>query len=189
MPRVLGIDSSLTATGLCQVDWHGPNNWTIATATVGAPKPTKDKSKRAMARRVNALIGQIEAAITDNPLAPARGSLPDLIAMEALAYGARGDSAWVLPWVFGRVVELAEKYDIPLVIVGTTARAKYATGRGTADKATVMLAAARRWPEAEVTNDNEADALVVAAVGCHYLGVPICAPTAYMTEVMAKLSA
>ena len=193
MPRVLGIDSSLTATGLCQVDWHGPNNWTIDTATVGAPKPTADKSKRAMVRRVNALMRQIESAITDggSELKLTFGesiTVPNLIAVEGLAYGAKGDSAWVLPWVFGRVIELAEKYDVPLLVVGTTARAKFVTGRGNADKDTVMLAAAKRWPEAEVANNNEADALAVAAVGCYYLGYPICEPTQAMADVLTKVS-
>ena len=193
MPRVLGIDSSLTATGLCRVDYLGPDSWEIETATVGAPKPTADKSKRAMARRVNALMRQIESAITgggsERKLMFGGGSeLPDLIAVESLAYGAKGDSAWVLPWIFGRVIELAEKHDIPMLVVGTTARAKFATGKGNADKDTVMLAAAKRWPEAQVSNNNEADALVVAAVGCYYQGWPIAEPTQYMAEVLLQVS-
>ena len=193
MPRILGIDSSLTATGLCRVDYLGPNSWKIDTATVGAPKPTADKSKRAMARRVNALMVQIESAITDGGsqrklMLGEHLELPDLIAIEALAYGAKGDSAWVLPWIFGRVIELAEKYDIPLLVVGTTARAKFVTGKGTADKDTVMLTVAKRWPEAEVSNNNEADALAVAAVGCYHQGWPICEPTQYMAEVLLKVS-
>jgi Holliday junction resolvasome RuvABC endonuclease subunit len=191
MPRVLGIDSSLTATGLCRIDIgendDGPvlkYSYEMACATVGAPKPTADKSKRAMARRVMALADKIEAAICtpEDPL------VPDLIVVESLAYGAKGDSAWVLPWVFGKVIELAETYKVPLITVGTTARAKYATGRGNADKDTVMLAAVKRWPEGEAKNNNEADALIVAAIGCHYLGMPITEPTAYMAEVLEKVS-
>lgn len=192
-PRVLGIDSSLTATGLCRIDIDenddGPvlkYSFDIVCATVGAPKPTADKSKRAMARRVLKLTERIEAGILSDsgPDDPP----PDLIAVESLAYGAKGDSAWVLPWVFGKVIELAEKYDIPLITVGTTARAKYATGRGNADKDTVMLAAVKRWPEGEAKNNNEADAMIVAAIGCHYLGYPITEPTAYMAEVLGKVS-
>lgn len=184
MPRVLGIDTSLTATGLARVTVQGVDadgvavGVDIATATVGAPKPGPDKSKKAMARRVNALIDQVEGAFDADI---------DLVAMEGLAYGAKGDSAWVLPWVFGRVVELAERHQRPLVIVGTTARAKYATGKGNADKDTVLLAAARRWPEAGLTNNNEADALIVAAVGCHYLGCPLTPPTNAQLDVLTKV--
>jgi len=191
MPRVLGIDTSLTATGLARIDFTPSSpalptgTMEIATATVGAPKPSKDKSKRAMARRVNALLSQIELGILSDsgPDDPP----PDLIAMEGLAYGAKGESAWVLPWVFGRVIELAEKYDIPLIIVATSARAKYATGNGRSDKDAVLASAIKLWPEADIANNNEGDAVVVGAVGCHYLGFPICASTVYRAEVLAKV--
>ena len=191
--RVLGIDTSLTATGLARIDFVRPSaelaergntpGWThvISTATVGAPKPTKDRSKQAMCVRVNALIDQIEGCFS------APGETPDAVGMEALAYGARGDSAWVLPWVFGRVIELTVEYAVPLYIVGTTARAKFATGKGNADKDTVLLAAARQFPQAELRNNNEADALIVGAVVCQKLGRPILPVTAYRTEVLAKV--
>ncbi|MBV9869445.1 MAG: crossover junction endodeoxyribonuclease RuvC [Frankiaceae bacterium] len=178
MPRVIGIDSSLTATGLARIDYGGQNIWTIDTATVGAPKPTADKSKRAMARRVNALLDQIEGALDASV---------DLMAMEGLAYGAKGDSAWVLPWIFGRVIELAEKHDKPLIIVATSARAKYATGNGRADKDTVLAAAIKRWPEADIANNNEADATIVGVVGMHYLGHPLGEPTKFQLDVLEKV--
>lgn len=179
MPRVLGIDTSLTATGLARIDYGGPDAWTVETATVSAPPPARngDRSKRAMARRVNALLAQIEPAFQG----------VDAVGMEGLAYAAKGDSAWVLPWVFGRVIELCERFDVPLTIVGTSQRAKYATGKGTADKDTVLLAAARQWPDAGITNNNEADATVVAAVVCQQHGWPVCPETAYRADVLTKV--
>ena len=36
-----------------------------------------------------------------------------------------------------------------------------------------FIAAARRFPDVEVTNNNEADALVLAAMGARHLGRPI----------------
>lgn len=183
--RVLGIDTSLSATGLCRVDLID-TSVVIATATVSAPPPARngDRSKRAMARRVNALMAKVDAALTDG----AGETLPDLVAVESLAYGAKGEGAWVLPWIFGRVIELCEHYDVPLIVVGTSQRAKYATGSGRAGKDEVMLSTAKLWPEAGVTNNNEADAMVVAAVGCHHLGHPICPVTKYRTDVMAKIT-
>lgn len=193
MPRILGIDASLTASGLARIDVHdnddGPvlkYSWTIATATASAPQPHKtDKSKRAMARRVRSLLTQLEAAIVDAD--DIDGFAPDLIAIESLAYGAKGASAWVLPWIFGQVCSLAVAYDIPLLEVSTGQRAKYAAGSGNADKDTVLLAVSKRWPEAGVANNNEADAVSVGAVGCDYLGYPICEQTKYQAEVMAAI--
>ena len=191
MPRVLGIDTSLTATGLARID-VGPSiregvEFSISTATVSAPPPRKnDKSKTAMARRVMALRSEIESAIVDADDI-ANGFKPDLIAVESLAYGAKGASAWVLPWVFGCVCELAVVYGIPLIEVTPNQRAKYVAGAGNADKDTVMLAAVKRWPEADIRNNNEADAAGVGAVGCHFLNLPIVHVSKYHEEVMAAI--
>ncbi|AGU91929.1 RuvC-like Holliday junction resolvase [Mycobacterium phage Adawi] len=185
--HILGIDTSLTGTGLARI--YVKQVWSDAdpkfefiadTATVSAPKPGRDKSKRAMARRVNALIDQVEGCFNN-------GDKPDAVGMEGLAYGAKGASAWVLPWVFGRVIELCEKYDVPLTIVATSARAKFATGKGNADKDTVLLATARQFPDSAVVNNNEADALIVGAVVCQRLGLPILPVTAYRQAVIDAL--
>jgi Holliday junction resolvasome RuvABC endonuclease subunit len=186
MPRILGIDSSLTATGLCRVDIDthkpGPFSATLVEAkidvcTVSAPKPAKDKSKRAMARRVSVLLEQIEAALEG----------VDLVALEELAYGAKGESSWVLPWIWGEVIRLCERHDIDLVIVNVATVKKYATGKGNADKDTVLLTTTRRYPDVTLTNNNEADAMVIAAIGCRYLGFPIDTVPKVNLEFMGKL--
>lgn len=197
MPRVLGIDTSLTGTGLARINIRenddGPvlkYSFDAEVAKVAAPKPSADKSKKAMARRVITLIDKIEGAIRpdDWDASTEPDPKPDLIAIESLAYGAKGASVWVLPWIFGRVLELAVKYDIPLIEVGTGQIKKYATGAGNADKSTVVIAVTRRWPEAQATDDNEADAMTAGAIGCHYLGYPIVDPVAkYHDEVMTVI--
>lgn len=191
--RILGIDTSLTGTGLARIDlvtWpssHPPRQddelvvYSADTVTVAAPGPTRDKSKRAMVRRVNALIEQIEWCFSEPD------ERPDAMGIEALAYGAKGASAWVLPWIFGRTIELAEKYDIPLTTVSTAGRAKFATGKGNADKETVLLATAKQFPGADVTNNNEADAMIVGAVVCQRLGLPIAPVTQYRRDVIEAL--
>lgn len=194
MPRVLGVDSSLTATGLCRVDVlnhsvPAPDDpytgvidvytGVIDVCTVSAPKPNpKDKTKRAMARRVSALLDQVEGALEG----------VDLVAMEELAYGAKGDSAWVLPWIWGEIIRLCERHDKKLVIVNVSCVKKYATGKGNADKDTVLLATTRRYPAVTLTNNNEADALVIAAIGCRYLGMPIDTVAQTNLEFMGKIS-
>lgn len=181
MPRILGIDSSLTATGLARID-IGPgytDRWeaVIATGTAAAPRPTKDKSKLAMVRRVNALMAQIESAFEG----------VDAVGIEGLAYGARGEASWVLPWVWGRCLELCEKHGVPLTVVATSARAKFAVGKGNAPKDAVLLAASRLWPEVELADNNEADALIVGAAVAQQIGKPILPVTQYRLDVVAAL--
>ncbi|QBI96463.1 RuvC-like resolvase [Mycobacterium phage Donny] len=185
--RILGIDTSLTATGLARIDVvpiEEDDNplaaYVAVVGKVGAPKPTKDKSKRAMARRVNALIEQIEWCFEGD-------EKPDAVGMESLAFGARGEGAWVLPWIFGRVIELCEKHDVPLQVVATSARAKFATGKGNASKDQVLAAVIKLFPEADVSDNNEADALAVAAVLCQLHGLPILPVTQYRLDVIAGL--
>lgn len=188
MPRVLGIDSSLTATGLARIDigdydderkvWRSE----VVTATVSAPKPTKDKSKLAMVRRVNALVDLIEGAFDADV---------DAVGIENLAFAAKGENAWVLPWIFGRVLELCERHGTPVTIVGTSQRAKYAVGKGSGpgtDKDHVLAAAIKLFPEADLSSNNEADALIVGAATCQRLQRPILPVTQYRLEVVDKLS-
>ena len=189
--RILGLDTSLTGTGMALIDlatWPPSNppraegepvSYEAQVVTVRAPKPGKDKSKRAMVRRVNALIEQIEWVFKDDK--------PEHVAMEALAYGARGEGVWVLPWIFGRALELCETYDVPVQVVSTSARAKFAAGKGNADKQTVLLTMAKAFPEAAVANDNEADALSCAAAVCQMLGLPILPVTQYRIDVVEAL--
>jgi Holliday junction resolvasome RuvABC endonuclease subunit len=183
--RILGIDPSLTGTGLARIDISGYDADAyvadISTATVSAPKPTKDKSKVAMARRVNALIDQVEGAFDADV---------DAVAIESLAYSAGNANAWVLAWVFGRVVELVEKHGLPLTVVGTSQRAKFALGKGSGpgtDKDHVLAAAIKLFPHADLSSNNEADAVIVGAACAQRLEHPILPVTQYRIDVVSKL--
>jgi len=56
---------------------------------------------------------------------------------------------------------------VPLKALGVGAIKKFATGKGNADKETMVLAARRRWPEwkREKYDHNEADARWIAELG------------------------
>ena len=54
-----------------------------------------------------------------------------------------------------------------------TARAKYGTGKGNAAKDAVLAAVIRRYPAVDVTGNDEADALILAAMGARHLGIPL----------------
>jgi Holliday junction resolvasome RuvABC endonuclease subunit len=69
--------------------------------------------------------------------------------------------------------ELHHRYGQEAVVVAPTQRAKYASGKGNASKDTVLLAVAARYPSVGVTDNNQADALVLAAMGARHLGHPV----------------
>ena len=54
-----------------------------------------------------------------------------------------------------------------------TSRATYATGKDNAGKDAVLAAVVRRYPDVDVTGNDEADALVMAAMGARLLGHPL----------------
>jgi len=185
MPRILGIDGSLTGTGLCQIDIpYGGALPVILTATVRAPKPKPgDKSVLSRSRRIASVIAGIEGAIVgDEPR-------PDLIVLEELAYGAQGAAKSTLDWLFGRIVDLVRAYDIPLLLVNVAAVKQFATGKGNADKDTVMLSMAHRYGDrVTLNNNNEADALALAFIGARYLDHPVdTAPESHL-KCMGKVA-
>lgn len=184
--RILGVDSSLTGCGLARIDVTLPpaskiDSTTadeILVCTVKAPGP-KLKTRREYSRRIAHVVDRVEAAMED----------VDLIVIEDLAYGARGSSAFVLPWLWGRIHDSAEKLDRPIVKVGLSQIKKYATGKGNADKDMVIAAMVRNFPAVNITNDNESDALCAALIGCRAMGFPIDHPTVKKEEVMKALEA
>lgn len=180
MTMVLGIDSSLTATGLCriEIDDNDHTRYAIEVATVGAPG-AKSKTRREYSRRISAVVKPVAAAMEG----------VDVIMMEELAYGARGASAFVLPWLWGSIIDQVEQRDIPIAFANVSQLKKYATGAGNADKSQVMARMIRAFPSVNITNDNESDAMVLALMAARGWGCPLDHPTQAKAEVMEKIGA
>lgn len=70
---------------------------------------------------------------------------------------------------WGIVGELAARR-IPVAVCVPTTLKLFATGNGRADKHAMTRAARALWPTARVSNDNEADALLLASAGAQRLG-------------------
>ena len=217
MPIILGVDSSITATGLARLCVAGPedtqqaieNGYLLtneppypywpALATVRAPRAAKgDTSARTTSKRISHVVDGIEAAILDGR----DGGMwfkPDLIALEELPYGAKGAAKTKLDWLWGRVVDLAVKHEIPLLLVNVSAIKKFATGNGNASKDEVMLAMVNRYGgdgfiegtstgKPKMNNNNESDALAAAMIGARFLGCPVDTAPKKNLECMNKLT-
>jgi Holliday junction resolvasome RuvABC endonuclease subunit len=162
--RVLGIDASPSATGICRPD--------------GELETWKNALKRGepTARRLVYINDQVRSLLhldEDSACTTDCGGLIDLAVIEGYNYGLKkfGD-------VFGigesaGVIKLALAWRaIPLVTVSPAARAKFATGKGNAPKATVLEQWSRITGVDFAGDDNKADAHVLREIGLHLLGTP-----------------
>lgn len=160
---VVGLDLSLTATGFVCSD--------------GSPTPVV-KTIRSKGKEDDSLLDR--SIRLDNLAETIIGSMPDGIAEALVAVGIETPSygnttghhhdrsgLWWL--VVSRL--LARGYNV--FEVTPNQLKKYATGRGNASKMEVVAAAIKRYPEFDISNDNEADATVLVAFLSRALRMPI----------------
>lgn len=153
--RVLGIDPSLTATGLTLIDLdtHAVvDTWTIAS---------KGKADDTLRQRQARLDRLVHDATYLHDIA--------LVVIEGPAHGQTTGHHHDRSGLWWAIVSEYHSQHVPVVEVTPTSLKKYATGKGNAGKDTVLLEVARRYPTVPVANNNEADALVLAAMGFHHL--------------------
>lgn len=180
MTHVLGIDPSLTSTGLCGVDVTPEGAQHVSCRTVTS-KPPPEKTYRAASDRIDGIVTHIRVA--------ARGA--HLVVIEGPSFASKFGQTHTRDWLWGRIYDMcARELDKPVLVVSPTQRMKYATGRGNAQKDAVLAAAIKRWPDVDITGNDTADALILAAIGCRSLSLPIDeVPQSYWEPVMAKLAA
>lgn len=142
-PRVIGLDLSLTATGICLPD--------------GTTHTLKTNPKDGDRRLLH--IGHAIA----NALAPGA----DLAVVEDLPIHAK--SAGITGMVHGVARACLIEAGIPYALVVPATLKKYATGVGNGDKTPMAIAALKRAGR-EFADDNQCDAFWLRAAGLDYLG-------------------
>lgn len=166
MTTVLGIDPSLTRTAVAVIH---PGLITLRDFPTKGTK-ADDLSRRSF--RLNLIGGYIEELyddITDKGHHPA-----DLVVIEGPAHGQTTGSHHDRSGLWWQIVGDFLDLGIPVVEISPSSLKTYATGKGNAGKDEVMLAVARRYTDiTEVANNDQADALVLAAMGARHLGAPI----------------
>jgi Holliday junction resolvasome RuvABC endonuclease subunit len=162
---VLGIDPSLTSTGVAVISDRGG----ASTFRVESKPPRRargDKAPATVAER-HARISAIVRAVADI----SADSLVALAAIEGPSYASAGTGTWDRAWLWGSVVSGLARRDIPVAIVPPKTRALWATGSGAAGKAMVAVAMTRMWPDVDLaTSEDEWDALVLASMAAQQLG-------------------
>lgn len=162
--RVVGIDPSLTSTGVAlvtkdgahvrRIQSSGKRNDTIADRAQRIGRITGDLAPTTLFHPANDWLDRCTLAVIEKP-APSRGSQASKID---------------LYWLWGRVVEVAIRQCAGVALVPPSTRAKWATGKGNADKGAVAAAITRLRPDVELSCSDEADALCLALMGAQALG-------------------
>lgn len=150
-PLVVGLDLSLSATGICHM-----RGQQLITDTIEPPKHRQHGLLRLRWLRTEllALIGH-----------------PDLLVIEGPSYRSFGQGSHDRAGLYWLLLDGLWNRGIPVAIAPPANLKQYATGKGggkTASKDAVLLAAARRFPGFAGDN-NAADALWLAAMGTAHL--------------------
>jgi crossover junction endodeoxyribonuclease RuvC len=149
--RVIGIDLSLTGTGMSD----GATTWLIRSAG----KKDDDLTTRWVRLR------KVAREVCDR--IPADVSL---VAIEAPAFSRTNGHMHDRSGLWWLVVSALHAAAVPVVEITPSSVKKYATGRGNADKGAMVDSAARRYPDVETgANDNRVDALFIAAMALDHL--------------------
>lgn len=175
MSRILGIDTSLTSTGLATIrPGEGASVHHI---------PTRGRRGDTLVdrnQRINGICAEV-SLWSSNGIA--------LAVVEGPSVASVGGSPWDRAGLWWRIVAGLLSHDIPVAVVAPSSRAKWATGSGAASKAGVAAAMQRRFPDIEITRDDEADALALAAMGAQHLGWDVgWTPTAMQLAVLEKVT-
>jgi len=147
-PFVLGLDTSLTSTGVCAF---------IGGEFVSSHRITTKAKSHGLERL---------RAIREEIIKHARTA--DLVVMEGPSFGSRGRGQHDRAGLWWMTLDALEALNIPTAIAPPTTVKKYATGKGNSDKDHVIGEAYKRFERFSGNND-EADALWLAAMGNDYL--------------------
>lgn len=168
---VLGIDPSLTCTGLAVLQNDGLRAETRAVQVPGTGIPRLLALRDAVMEWIRAYT-PVVVAMEGYSMAARAGRLADL--------GELGGVLKVALWEMGYRQDNGTLLVVPPALVK-----KFATGQGNADKGAVRVAVYKRWGF-EARTDDETDAYVLARIALAWAGAD---PnlTAFQREVLARL--
>ncbi len=158
---ILGIDFSLTSTGVCAITDGEAECITIRTK--------REDVWWEFPERIAKIATQLEdwaAFSAEN--GPAR------VVIETPAFAGKSSSldrmfgGW---WMFVSELINGMMLDPPILVTPQQVK-KFAAGKGNAGKDEVLAAVIRGYPDVEVNGNDQADALVLAAIGAAVMGEP-----------------
>lgn len=165
---IVGLDLSLTNTGISRALVNPDAPPSIVVLNVKSKPPPvpaghKQPLLSARSRRLRHIAGDI--------IDTCRGA--SLIVVEAPAYSKNQGAAHDRAGLWWLVVARLTGAGLHVVEVEPTVVKVYATGKGNVGKDEVLAAVVRRYVDVPVADNNQADALVLAAMGARFAKLPI----------------
>ena len=130
---VVGLDTSLTGTGLASVDLV-TGEWGLALITSEGRKKDKLDARWRRLRAIEVQVAHAVDVLTQiKPVA--------MVGIEGPSYNSKFGSPWDRGGLWWMCVSAVREMGIPVALIAPNTRAKYATGDGRANKDQVMAAA------------------------------------------------
>lgn len=167
MGCVVGIDPSLTSTGICVI-----TNGEIGALHSVKSGPTK-AGIRDRAIRIRGLANEVTRILADTYL---NHQGIDLLVIEGPSHNSRFGKPHERGGLWWQIINGTDLYVDEYVEVAPQSRAKYGTGNGGSKKPVVLKAVREDYgPLAPrpIKNSDEGDAVLLAAMGARVLGVPL----------------
>lgn len=153
-PRVIGVDLSLTSTGVAGADWAT----TIAGGSLAKKGATLQQKWTRICRVRGRLLEYLDSA--------------DLVVIEGPAFASNDPGAHERAALWWRIVGRCLSNDVPVAVVPPSTLKVYATGNGRASKEDVVQQVQRRWSHITFRGNDQADAIALCAMGLDHLGHP-----------------
>lgn len=167
MTTVIGLDPSLTGTGLAIITTTPPHDpWLLdpvrlhTIASTGKKGASWQQRHDRLVKLRNDVMGLIPR---DTRLA----------VIEGPAFAAQGQGVHDRSWYWGKLYDALMSLGIPVAVCPPATRAKFATDRGNAGKADVAMAISGMWPGLGIRGDDQADALCFASIAAQHIGLPV----------------
>jgi crossover junction endodeoxyribonuclease RuvC len=151
MSTVVGIDLSLTGTGIA-VAAEGAIGVVVEGAKGSDKEPVTVRHRRIMDQQERILMAMPAGHI-------------DLVVTEGPAYASKGGKPHDRAGLWWRVIGDFLDRGIEVVVVEPTLLKRFGAGTGNASKLTMIAKAIKRYPDADVVDDNAADALFLLEIG------------------------
>lgn len=166
---IVGLDLSLTSSGVARVRLDVPTSVGFApphrlhriTSKAVAGRDTAAKS-----RRLRTIAGDVTQLCAG----------ADLVLVEGPSYGSEGRGTWDRAGLWWLVVARLTGAGLNVVEVPPSNLKQYVLGKGggkDTGKDQMLAAVIKRYHWADVTGNDIADALGLAAMGARFAGVPI----------------